>query len=124
MKQYEAVIQVMEENGGFATLGYLNQNVLSFSGCEWKTKTPFASIRRIVQDKRFFFRIRPGLWALKKHKKEILKKFDVSENSGTPSGHSLQLTGRGRQYNDFRWQQPSQATRGALNTGQVFVLSE
>jgi hypothetical protein len=64
MKQHEAVIQVMEENGGFATLGHLYQNVLKLTGCEWKTKTPFASMRRIVQDERFFFKIRPGLWAL------------------------------------------------------------
>ncbi|MBN2269699.1 MAG: hypothetical protein JXN61_03740 [Sedimentisphaerales bacterium] len=64
MKQHEAVIEVMEENGGFATLGYLYQNVLKLRGCEWKTKTPFASMRRIVQDDRFFFKIRPGLWAL------------------------------------------------------------
>lgn len=65
MKQYEAVIKVMQENGGYATLGYLYQNVLKVPGCEWKTKTPFASIRRIVQDERYFFKIRPGLWALK-----------------------------------------------------------
>jgi len=65
MKQYEAVIQVMERNGGFATLGFLYQEVLKISGVEWKTKTPFASIRRIVQDDRFFFKIKPGLWALK-----------------------------------------------------------
>lgn len=71
MKQYEAVIKVMEENGGFATLSYLNQNVLNVDGCEWKTKTPFASIRRIVQDKRFFFKIRPGLWALKAYKDKL-----------------------------------------------------
>jgi len=71
MKQYEAVIKVMEENGGYATLGFLNQNVLKVEGCEWKTKTPFASIRRIVQDKRFFFKIRPGLWALKAYKDRL-----------------------------------------------------
>jgi len=65
MKQYEAVIKTMEENGGFTTLGFLYQEVLKVPGCEWKTKTPFASIRRIVQDKRFFFKIKPGLWALK-----------------------------------------------------------
>lgn len=50
MKQREAVIKVVEENGGLATLGHLNQNVLKVPNCEWKTKTPFASIRRIVQD--------------------------------------------------------------------------
>ena len=65
MRQYEAVIKVMEENGGYATLGFLYQNVLKAPGVGWKTKTPFASIRRIVQDGRFFFKIRPGLWALK-----------------------------------------------------------
>lgn len=54
----------MEQNGGFATLGFLNQEVLKVPGVEWKTKTPFASIRRIVQDERFFFKIKPGLWAL------------------------------------------------------------
>jgi len=71
MKQYEAVIKTMEENGGFATLGYLNQEVLRVPDVEWKTKTPFASIRRIVQDERFFFRIRPGLWALKSFKEKL-----------------------------------------------------
>ena len=68
MKQHEAVIQVMEENGGYATLGHLYQNVLKISECQWKTKTPFASMRRIVQDDRFFFKIKPGLWGLKSHK--------------------------------------------------------
>lgn len=71
MKQYEAVIKVMEENGGFATLGYLYQKALKVPNVQWKTKTPFASIRRIVQDDRFFFKIRPGLWALKSFKGKL-----------------------------------------------------
>ena len=71
MKQYEAVIKVMQENGGYATLGFLNQNVLKVEDCEWKTRTPFASIRRIVQDDSFFFKIRPGLWALKTYKDKL-----------------------------------------------------
>ncbi len=71
MKQYEAVIKVMEENGGYATLGYLYQNVLEIKDCKWETKTPLASIRRIVQDERFFFKIRPGLWALKSYKDKL-----------------------------------------------------
>ena len=61
MKQHEAVIKVMENNGGFSTLGFLYQNVLKIPDVEWKTKTPFASMRRIVQDERFFFKIKPGL---------------------------------------------------------------
>lgn len=64
MKQYEAVIKAMEREGGYATLGRLYQIVPTVAECTWETKTPFASIRRIVQDPRFFFRIHPGLWAL------------------------------------------------------------
>jgi hypothetical protein len=71
MKQHEAVIKTMEHNGGFATLGYLNQKVMKIADVEWKTKTPFASIRRIVQDERFFFKIKPGLWALLSHKEKL-----------------------------------------------------
>jgi len=71
MKQYEAVIKVMEENGGYATLGHLYQNALKIEGCKWATKTPFASIRRIVQDQRYFFKIRPGLWALNSYKHKL-----------------------------------------------------
>ncbi|MCX8030270.1 MAG: hypothetical protein N3A59_01650 [Thermodesulfovibrionales bacterium] len=71
MKQYEAVIEAMEKNGGYATLGFLYQEVLKNKECLWKTKTPFASIRRIVQDQRFFFKIKPGLWALKSYKNKL-----------------------------------------------------
>lgn len=49
MKQYEAVIETLDKLGGVATLGELNREVFKISDCEWKTKTPFASIRRIVQ---------------------------------------------------------------------------
>lgn len=71
MKQYEAVIKVMKDNGGYATLGFLNQEVLKVKDCEWKTKTPFASIRRIVQDEEYFFKIKPGLWALKSYRDRL-----------------------------------------------------
>ena len=83
MKQYEAVIKVMEENGGFATLGHLYQNCLKVSECEWKTKTPFASIRRIVQDDRFFFKIKPGLWALKS-RRHLLPEEMLAKKEKTP----------------------------------------
>jgi hypothetical protein len=76
MTQYQQVINVMKDNDGYATLGYLYQNV---DVSEWGTKTPFKSINRIVQDDRFFFRIRPGLWALKEERQEILKKFDIEK---------------------------------------------
>lgn len=73
MKQYEAVIKVMEENGGLATLGHLYQNVLKVPDVEWQTKTPFASMRRIVQTRPEIFKIKPGLWALKEYKDKLPK---------------------------------------------------
>jgi len=77
MKQHEHVIGVMRNNGGYATLGFLNQKV---DVSKWATKTPFASIRRIVQDEKYFFKIKPGLWALKEYKSEILKKFEIEKS--------------------------------------------
>ena len=71
MKQYEAVIQTLEKLGGVATLGQLNQEVFKIKDCEWKTKTPFASIRRIVQENENIYKIKPGLWALKSYQKKL-----------------------------------------------------
>lgn len=68
MKQYEAVIETLELLGGVATLGQLNQEVLKIPECSWKTKTPYASIRRIVQERPEIYKIKPGLWALESHR--------------------------------------------------------
>lgn len=82
MNQRDAVIQVMQANGGYATLGYLYANAINVAGADWtKTKTPFASMRRIVQDPNYFFKIRPGLWALKGWEKKI--PFDVMAQGKT-----------------------------------------
>jgi len=74
--QHKQVIDIMRENGGYATLGYLYHNV---DVSDWGTKTPFKSINRIVQDEGFFFKIRPGLWALKDLKKEVLNRFEIEK---------------------------------------------
>ncbi|MBI3112521.1 MAG: hypothetical protein HYZ01_13215 [Ignavibacteriales bacterium] len=61
----------MKAGGGYSTLGHLYQKVLQVPGVKWKTKTPFASIRRIVQVSGYFFRIRPGLWALTEYRDKL-----------------------------------------------------
>ena len=71
MKQYEAVILTLEKLGGQATLAELYREVMKVEDCEWKTKTPFASIRRIVQQREEIFKIRPGLWALESHREKL-----------------------------------------------------
>jgi len=70
MTQNEAVLLTLENLGGIATLGQLNQEVLKIRECVWKTKTPFASIRRIVQVDKNIYKIKPGLYGLKKSIKE------------------------------------------------------
>ena len=71
MKQYEAVIQTLEALGGVATLGQLNQEVFKIADCEWKTRTRFASIRRIVQTNKEIYKVQRGLYALVKCKKQL-----------------------------------------------------
>lgn len=71
MKQYEAVIQTLENLGGIATLGNLYQEVFKIEECKWNTNTPFASIRRIVQERKDIYKIKPGLYALTKYKNQF-----------------------------------------------------
>lgn len=84
MKQHEAVIRAVEELGGFATLAQIYQKALSYPNVRWGTKTPQASIRRIVQKRPEFFKIRPGLWGLREHEKDILKTLHIGDET-TPA---------------------------------------
>jgi hypothetical protein len=77
VKQHEAVIQAMRASGGYATLGQLYRTATRVPGVHWGTKTSDASIRRIVQKHKEFFKIRPGLWALASQRDEVLAKLDL-----------------------------------------------
>ena len=68
------VVDAMRQEGGFATLRRLNE-IVDFS--TWKTKTPEATIRRIVQESSHFFRIQPGLWALNESREILLQSFEL-----------------------------------------------
>ncbi|MCD4747098.1 MAG: hypothetical protein K8R58_12445 [Bacteroidales bacterium] len=89
MKQYEAVIQSLEKLGGIATLGKLNQETMKIKDCEWKTKTPFASIRRIVQTNDEIFKIKPGLWALKRYIKKLETKGIIQETDDNKNSKEI-----------------------------------
>ena len=72
--QEQQVIETVRREGGYATFRRLNEIV----DCStWKTKTPEASIRRIVQESKMFFRLQPGLWALEECRDEVLRKFEL-----------------------------------------------
>jgi len=67
MLQHEQVIEAMRQLGGVATFGQLNE-IIDFSS--WGTKTPEASVRRIVQRNPAFYKLMPGLWGLVEMKDE------------------------------------------------------
>lgn len=72
--QTQQVVDTLRENGGYATLRKLNE-LIDFSS--WATKTPEASVRRIVQDSPEIFRVQPGLWALEEMRDVVLRRFDL-----------------------------------------------
>ena len=75
-KQTQAaqVMDAMRKEGGYATLRRLNE-IVDFS--TWATKTPEATVRRIVQQEKGIFKIQPGLWALEEMRDEVLSKIDL-----------------------------------------------
>jgi hypothetical protein len=88
MKQHEAVIQTLERLGGQATLAELYREVMKIKECNWETKTPFASIRRIVQTRSEIFKVRPGLWALRSYQ----TKLGLAEQSDKSSSIAAELS--------------------------------
>lgn len=76
--QEQQVITALREQGGYATLRRLNE-VVDFSN--WKTLTPEASVRRIVQQSNEIFKIQPGLWALEEVREQVLRKFKLNSNN-------------------------------------------
>ena len=72
--QEQQVIEVLRSAGGYATLRRLNE-LVDFS--TWTTKTPEASVRRIVQNSPQIFKIQPGLWALEEMRDVVLRRFDL-----------------------------------------------
>ncbi len=79
----------LEKLGGIATLGQLNQEVFKIEDCIWNTKTPFASIRRIVQTNKEIYKIKPGLYGLKRFKKENEAKGIIQETAKNKNSETI-----------------------------------
>ena len=71
MTQAQAVIETIDMLGGVATLNQINQHIFEITDCQWRTKTPFASVRRIVQQTDGIYKIKPGLYALETHRQAL-----------------------------------------------------
>lgn len=77
-KQKDFVLKAFEKIGPMATLGELYDKT---DISKWGTKTPFATIRRILQTNSEFFKIQPGLCGLSSQKNEILKKICIKNTT-------------------------------------------
>lgn len=91
MRQYEAVIETMERLGGVATLRELNHEVFKIEDCRWNTKTPFASIRRIVQQTKGIYKIKPGLYGLEKMRRQIEGRGIIVETDKNKDSEDLRI---------------------------------
>ena len=83
----------MERLGGVATLGQLYAEVFKIKDCEWKTKTPTASIRRIVQLNKEIYKIKPGLYGLRSKKLEIETRGIIAETEKNKNSADVQSFG-------------------------------
>ena len=94
MTQKEAVVLTLERLGGIATLGQLNQEVFKIKECKWGTKTPFASIRRIVQLDERIYKIKPGLYGLKAFQKQHEQNGIIVETKENATSKEIQVFNR------------------------------
>lgn len=93
MNQQQAVIQTIEQLGGVATLGQLYTEVFKIKDCEWKTKTPTASIRRIVQLSKEIYKIKPGLYGLVSKKSAIEARGIIAETEKNKDAEEVRSFG-------------------------------
>jgi hypothetical protein len=87
--QADDVERALVALGGYATLADLYKRIPTQN---WGTKTPFATVRRILQMDPRFFRIRPGLWGLTAQRDRILDSLQIgaaaSEEQQTAFDHT------------------------------------
>lgn len=98
--QKDDMILALGRLGGMATLGQLYRNV---DVSKWMTKTPFASIRRIVQTNKEFSKIKSGIWALSSQIGLLNKEIKANEQEFTHAFYQgiIAQIGNFRNFNTF-----------------------
>ncbi len=94
--QWQQVLSALEGLGGIATLSQLNQVLLSpgGAGTKWGTKTPDATIRRIVrQQSEHFHTLKPGLYCVREQAEKYEREYNLPKQGESPEdvqerGHS------------------------------------
>ena len=80
--QAAQVMEALELLGGMAQLGDLYRVLLQSSARDWETKTPQATIRRIVRNTKGIIVVKGGLYALEAHKQR-LNIAEITNEDGT-----------------------------------------
>jgi hypothetical protein len=83
--QTQIVIETLEKLGGIQTLGLITQEVLRNPDFKFSGLTPQANIRRIVQNCKEIYKIKPGLYSLEKFRKQNEQKglFETEKNQNS-----------------------------------------
>ena len=72
--QYDQVVAAVEKLGGLASLSQLNAEMAKTVAL-WKTKTPFATIRRVMQTDKRLYKIKAGLYCLQEKRVDFIEKY-------------------------------------------------
>jgi len=72
MTQEQAVKQIMQNLGGAVTLKTIYEHLPDIPDCIWRTKTPEASVRRIVQTSPDIIRLKAGVYILKQDYERLI----------------------------------------------------
>lgn len=90
MTQNEQVVQVIERLGGVATLEDIYRQLLAGEAVHWRTRTPQASIRRIVRTTPDIYTIRRGLYGLSSFRQTDDAKGFIQETVGNADSPAVQ----------------------------------
>lgn len=85
--QWRQVLDALEGLGGIATLSQLNHVLLSpgGAGLTWGTKTPDATIRRIVrQQSEHFHTLKPGLYCVRELAERYEREYNLPQQGEAP----------------------------------------
>ena len=85
--QWKQVVSALDELGGIATLSQLNRHLLAPGGdaTQWATKTPEATIRRIVRNTPGHIHVlKPGLYCLQRLAADLEKDYALPQEGEVP----------------------------------------
>ena len=85
--QWKQVVSALDELGGIATLSQLNRHLLAPGGdaTKWETKTPEATIRRIVRNTPGYIHVlKPGLYCLRSLAATLEKDYVLPQEGDVP----------------------------------------